>query len=1834
MAELPPTASTPEARAAAMDALRAQRAAGAEQLRKQREEAVRQRAASPGARAAPQALGSYVGPSWEEAGLKVPDLVKDALPDGLPTRPYKREVIDDQGVKTLQDAYGIDVRKTANAVAEARLQRRVAEWTAQNPGTPVTKEQRSAWTDVELKAADQILRKAIATANNVSVAFIDDDPTSRTRDLVKAAENPLLKPFVPIAAWLSPYSYDVYEPKEKNAEITAVPQQYGGWDWLHWLAQGAPSTYVATAARHGLGTEDQIKAIREGESLFDPYYLEKMGGVNPLFVAAKGGGFVDDGNEKFFQTLAGLPIGLGIAVLEPDAITAALFGVGKFAKIGKAGKASMAALDAARKGQEAARELRAVEASVDAAQEARAAGQGASGVLEASKAARERVLAEGLPGAPVGDVLRAKGSAEGMDASAKAAHLLKAADRVDAMQDAGALGSDAREAALAVAGVQRSLSSLSPSLAKGVEWMLQAQLGTTIPASGTTMKVLDGVRYTKDKVFKALESAGIVDPAMLDGIKVLSMPIKELRAYAYDKGVLAARSLPREQILDKLGLAAQLRRGQYAHQHIPDAAKAAQVAELELRARHGIILASEAVIHDLRAYHELVKVMGAGRKSSAAPAVAQAVADEAAQAFQVMSAARKALFSSGKAEDITKAEAVFERAQVRFAAAMQRAAEQLGANAPAVLERSIEQAADELVTALNDVKGLRAALENSKAPELQAIVPGMDRALSAAMESVRTAATYEARGSMVLRAYASTLRAVGNSYTRLGEVLEVGGHAKVPEAQELLRVLVPLTEGRVTGTAVLNGLRSVLPDEVLTALAGRGDGVAGVLIRAAESAGDAGTLVLDGHEATKVAAELAQFAKNFQPERAGTSIAEALNLHERMIQYGSPGVMQRGLAQIGSWFKGLGTPAARLLGPSSEDVLQIGKGMLDAQRLMQKEVLEIVSTATGREGRIAALDKYLTDPTATFTFGTLGGTLTRGRSIINSATGHSLWDEATTTIRAMDAAGVLAGRGGAETIIQGLSRMWLPSGAEARSKVGALYETALNIIRYAEPNAPKTESAQILGKLAATRMPFSEFSRMMREATADIVGGGAPEFSAAAILEAEGVRATAFAAQLVSQAALLHRARRAMTAKTVGLEPDVLKAAEAITGGVPGKAGENWEKAMGVFAALQIPPKLGQQAVHGGRDLFHGLSALTDEMGGSASILPTRWIDAMAENMGSVVKSAEEYSAKAANPESMWHAQTVGAVAQLWKTGLTTGVLFPRPRYFANMIVGNFSQVWVEPGVWAAMRNTSQVLTNWSAQSLANIPGIGTKIDELYARSLGGGAPGSRLASMSNALFNPYVTAVYDPKLLPATQKIRTASGATITGAELRGGLVQQGILTTYASTSLSEHMSRLANAPISGAAPGTLAHQAQLYALRAAKRPVVEGVLRPLQRLSSHWADLADWAEQRQRVALFTDLVVRKGYDFEKAGKITRDALYDWGAIAVSGELGFLQRMVMFYRFWRLALQQGVRTLLDPLVRSGEGVGGLMKVPGSAVKPYKTRYVRNMTNLTEGMRAVSAAGEGPDADEDGQVSEAEAKLWEYRQLYPWWVSKSSRLGGRNSPMTAEESAWHLMNFGDTATYEATTYPAFTPMDTTSLLLSAAATLAFAASGNMSVEESVRAGSEIAGGFMSEPIAEALQGMTEYFLQDKDRYATKGDLLKRPTERLIFKSLDGLTYQYQGDNPDTGGALRARPFWSRLYRLTPVLGTDIGYWLDPLLMDPVDRKGIVEGTTWVIRQWTGLGMSAYHDPEKSLQRAGAYGIPGDVKRASKEARKYDAPNVQALGPSPQDVPVAPAPARR
>ena len=128
------------------------------------------------------------------------------------------------------------------------------------------------------------------------------------------------------------------------------------------------------------------------------------------------------------------------------------------------------------------------------------------------------------------------------------------------------------------------------------------------------------------------------------------------------------------------------------------------------------------------------------------------------------------------------------------------------------------------------------------------------------------------------------------------------------------------------------------------------------------------------------------------------------------------------------------------------------------------------------------------------------------------------------------------------------------------------------------------------------------------------------------------------------------------------------------------------------------------------------------------------------------------------------------------------------------------------------------------------------------------------------------------------------------TWGELREVAVREGVLSSYVGTDIKKAISKR-------------------FIERGKKAQVVDEFIK-----GEAYQRFAETVEQRQRVALFMDLVMRKGMNPKDAADNVKKALYDWDAPMAEWEARYLNNIFLFWRFWKQSLTQAGRQLVYPL--------------------------------------------------------------------------------------------------------------------------------------------------------------------------------------------------------------------------------------------------------------------------------------------------------------------------------
>lgn len=1788
-----------------------------------------------------------------------------AVKVGVPHTPQElRDVLGDQpGLRQIAvpgddevPQVGVDVADTRRKILKITVPKAVADF-SHKEGRPPSKEELAQLTADAREKATNLIHKWRTDKRNINTLWVDMDPDGTTDRLAQWNEEvPILGGAAAnVAAWLSPYTYETFELEEDGTpKYGHSDTRQGALGWLAWLGQGAPTTVASTmmwgdaGEWAGLGSREQIHAIRQGKDILS--YSDKTSEFNPAWWAVDRLGLAEDEDsvldaavdlvlgetdtEQVVKNASGVVASIPAILLEPDAIALATFGLGKLYKGGKAVGALARAAQFAKKAErfeEAATVLSKLPATAPTEEVGKTVAKTLGDLRKADPLSAKVVdhvfratMAQDT--AVSGGVYRlmsraqqaevrlagtlheaqetARASEEAVRVVKKALEapykaLTEAAD--EAAKHAGGLSDEAEEA---VKNARRSWVKAEARLAQ-TDTAVREGYGL-IEAAKQDLLTLDRA-LRKDRLSQkwapsSVVDAHLIDARMTEAHEALRVAIanngnyavvrqrlrstaktalanldeanrQNYRAVRWTRAAQEQATRQREALLKRTyGLARPGSAQRFAFQRVPkdilpepvlvtkgrehgvtsqvinvDRASELRrtVAEAELRAAMSRDLLARALHADLEEQRRILMAAGQGRVTKAA--APKKALKKLRKAYRAVSAARRGLVEAGAdLQKTEKAREALAQAQRELHAKGMLLAEEYGASATA---------------AFGTLVGSAKAGSKATSEHLARLVRAMDSDIPGLLDTGK-----------ILTQHARTARALKRSV-----IGATRGRAAVPALQLALR------RSAQSYRALANTVRRAPPEGVDVAGAAAAWGkipasqrdAAGFLAARGVSPEVLATLskaqelrpTLSTEDMQRLVERAREMQRSGDALRDGTALARSAEARRGWYDFlpAAESVFGKTLSRyIGTKaarvVRSMTRPSEEVLGPGSDEVLQIGKGMLDTLRMAQREIIDIADKAPDAD-KAAALVRYAT--------GEMEGAVTS-----SFAGGGSVWSEALSFVRAMDKR-----EAAALPMVQAIGRAWLFPGEDAATYAASLEKYALELmLRETPPGLP-------------------EFLDLTRKKASQLSGIGAETLS-----QVEQGRAVGYIVQGASALATLGTAAKSVSAKLSGLQPKQLDAVVDVAAGRYRRAGPDLEAAFSALDSLGLPVGLRTARAEALEDLSLGLVRLNSEDTGG--IIPRAWMSATSTRLGNIVKSTEEFTAGKIDPQAEWARRSTAAAMRAFNTSLTAGLILPIPRYFFNMVFGNTAQMWAEHGLGTAIRvqgQTAAATVRWASQTLAGHlpPVLASGIDDLMAYTASRFNTNSPLASISNALFNPHVSAFFDPALAPASTKIRGKGGREFTMGELRQMALQEGVLTTFVSEGLLNVLGRTGLGPA-----GRL------------KKGVTSWM--------NLGRDAADWAETRQRVALWTDLVINQGVAPKEAGRITRNALYDWGHASTSYEAEMLHGAMLFMRFWRLALGRGVAHVLSPAVAAqAPGVtGGASKLFAGQLASARVRHQgAAVRGLQETFREDSR---GKDLNADGVVDEEDELLAYQNELYPWWTARSARPLLRNVPMDAAQVAWWREELGQGAqpwqvpTHEALTMPALTPLDVRAMLFNWAGNLAAVASGAREPRAGMKSLIDGAAGRANPVYAEALEGLSEQLLPKGDKFVSRGTTARRYEKVLL--GVDGPLYSNDNmpllkswvyhDKSDPEGVWRMDPLFALVLRTTPVLGTELNSWLEPLLESPLERRGYAEGAMRVLRQWTGVARPYEHSPaqqEHFLQSSVDRELVPSVRRAARKA---------------------------
>lgn len=386
---------------------------------------------------------------------------------------------------------------------------------------------------------------------------------------------------------------------------------------------------------------------------------------------------------------------------------------------------------------------------------------------------------------------------------------------------------------------------------------------------------------------------------------------------------------------------------------------------------------------------------------------------------------------------------------------------------------------------------------------------------------------------------------------------------------------------------------------------------------------------------------------------------------------------------------------------------------------------------------------------------------------------------------------------------------------------------------------------------------------------------------------------------------------------------------------------------------------------------------------------------------------------------------TVEWLTRSWRLGVVNGWFFPRPAHWMNTYVGDTSQIVTTVGWRAGGRYAA-------ANSVSYIPFVGRKLQDQIGDRL-------RDVPMVGRAFNPHLSRLMrgDKALL-----LQTAEGPT-NGRILLREAHEDGIWDSISTADLEEAARRGAEG---------------LWNKHGIGKPT---------KLVENSARMLEAVQHRQRAMFYmearTGRLTGSKMSREEARKLVMESMYDWRG-APQWELESFARFGAFWMYRRNMIRQLGAALTESIT-----------TPAAQYWPKALRGATKASRMRQQAFALSGIPEAiywqdPEATLDEQ---AQMDLWGVRQA-PWWAEAESILMGRR--LSGERQAWYSETLGRQVEYESLVMPLVTTLDQLYLLNLAvqttAATLVYGAEAagmetRMTAQSAEQTASDLIDGFSS-----------------------------------------------------------------------------------------------------------------------------------------------------------------------
>ena len=997
-----------------------------------------------------------------------------------------------------------------------------------------------------------------------------------------------------------------------------------------------------------------------------------------------------------------------------------------------------------------------------------------------------------------------------------------------------------------------------------------------------------------------------------------------------------------------------------------------------------------------------------------------------------------------------------------------------------------------------------------------------------------------------------------------------------------------------------------------------------------------------------------------QPDAPGTSmtradevyLAEQLEILVKWTGFAEKVGVDRHLNNLRRTVNSYLGPLYDKLGAMSPEMREIGVSAIAYERRSKLDMVNHVEPAAREAGKTIerqAKARGITDKAAIATAKNkaeakvfndyIDSSDTVNGSILNTTfAGRTPWQMAQKIIRAS-----MYGETDQERLFfQALTRMYLPNFFESTIEMAEITKQAQALLRFGGYGRrelkmlKKTKTAADIKKLSPKELneyyalrnrgqsiTWEKFNKGMFEITKKVAGGADRDFRRVAVR----------AAMVINNAAILNRSATRMTQEVAGWSPELAeKAARLMQGELTDMSG-TYSEVVTFLNRLKMPAAVKRYKNEADRYISNGLKVYADPDNPNHLILPVEFMNNASVSIARLNKELQRVHASSPPFLRALYEVPLGFY-RLWQTAILTGLFVPRTAYWANIYFGNMGQLIgegefylaskyalspVREAAFATKRATERTASfayrKFSATTLAQKTPLGQYVDlsiDYMGRKL---KTDNVLSSSFNALLNTDLQKIMDPRYAKATDYI---PGTGITYGQMRRMAIEERVFSSFAGTSkLANIIERYARIEAERKGVTNLLIDGEYW--QAAKKTQAR-----LMTPKSIYADWADFIEQRQRLALFVDLIVNKGVDPKEAGKRIRTALYDWDTPLGHIEGRVLGNVFLFYSFHKKSLGQGFRILTEPFVKGIDDSAADIVLKSSPVlaaatgrNGYKMAYLSAMNKFIGGMKesTLEKGQVQPDGSVEGGTS----------AVYPGWsTNASNKIFLSNSPMSKERSVSYTQSLGKAKesdpdiTHSVLTMPSVTPIEsvrTITNIIDGMAKMAIGLSklvGEMSIynpivdSEGATSDFTSGGGQVLSEIAKlanpagevVLEGVLEDFGMAKPRqeYLRAGQRVTRPSDKFVLQLVDAALPLFGGE---AGGLIwknrlaegdewRTNPTTLKVYRAIPGLASDINNYLGPALAVSAEGGDISEAI-----YETGLALMNIkkyrYSPEKELK---------------------------------------------